>query len=63
MHVHTRTQRFDLTLVRCEMRVGEVTDVDGFGAVVRKLMSAGTANSNGRVCSYIGFSISSPEEL
>lgn len=53
VNVYAWIQGLNLTLVSCEMRVGKVTDVDSFGAVVRELVGAGTANPVGRVCSYL----------
>jgi hypothetical protein len=62
MHVHTWVQGLDLALVCCEVRVGIITDVDSFGAVVSKLVSAGAANSIGRVGSYIDIIVVSSEK-
>lgn len=50
MDVYIWVEGLQLPLVRCQMGVAEVADIDRFGAIVGKLVRAGTADPIGRVC-------------
>lgn len=57
VHVHARVERLHLALVRGQVGVVVVADVDCLGAVVGELVGAGAADAVGRVCSWTCVSV------
>lgn len=53
VNVYTGIQGFNLPLVCCQVAVGVVADVDGFGAVVGILVRCGAADACGGVGSWL----------